>query len=186
MFQALAMGGGLAFQLAGSIGQYKTAEQTSAVNQDIASQEGAADAQRHQQMILDSRRQQLQAVRQSQLSRSMALTSSTAQGAQFGTGLAGGLNQATSQGNSNLLGIQQNTEIGNNLYGINQNIDADKQRLSSLGSQSSLFGGISSFGGSMTSMGASIGGNPFMSGSSGSSNYMNSMFGGGSPSGYGA
>lgn len=161
------MGAGLAMQTYSAIQGAHTQHQIGQTNQDIAKQEYEIEAQRHQQMVLNSRRQQTENIRNVQLARSMALNSATGQGAQQGSGLAGGLSQANSQGGYNALGINQNLMIGDNIFAANKNISQDKQQLASLGSDMATTQAISSFGGNLMKVGSSFGGNPFMSGGSG-------------------
>lgn len=92
----------------------------------IAQLEKQQNAQREQQMILTAGRQQMQTIRNTQLARSMALNSSTAQGAQFGSGLQGGYGQISGDSNTSLLGVNQNLEIGKNMFGLDALISDQK------------------------------------------------------------
>lgn len=104
----------------------------------IAGLEGSANAQRQQQMALSAQRQQLENFRNMQRVRAQGLNAATQQGAQFGTGLAGGQAQATDQGYFNSQGIQQNLEIGNNLFSIDNQISQQKLALSGLQSSTNV------------------------------------------------
>ena len=175
MFQALLAGAGLAFQAYGAYSQYQTSKQAAGINQNIASTESAIEAERMKQMRLNSRRQQVENIRNTQLAQSMALNSAVNQGASQGSGYYGGQAQITGQGLYNSLGITQNTQIGEAIFGYNSQISQYKQQLASLGSQSALASGISQLGGNMLSIGASFGGNPFMTGNSGGNTQGNSV-----------
>lgn len=104
------------------------------------------EEQRKRQMELEARRKQLEIVRQQQRARSAALTTTTAQGASFGSGLGGSYGQISGVSNFNAMGVQQNLEIGRNIFGLNSNISdarmayADAQSLQATGQ------GISSLG----------------------------------------
>lgn len=127
------------------------------INQQIAEQERLANQERRKAMELNSRRQQLQNVRNVQLQRSMAINSATAQGAQFGTGLQGGLGQITAQGIFNENGINQNTEIGRNLFDINDRTSMLKSQLSNQQSQMAMYQGIAGLGSSLMKVGPTAG-----------------------------
>lgn len=167
MIQAILMGAGLVGQAVGMFGAASTAKKASAEQMRIAQLEGQAEEQRHKQMVLNSRRQQLENVRNAQLARSMAVNSATAQGANMGSGLAGGLGQIAGQERWNSLGMTQNRSIGENIFSINSQISGAKMNIAQLGGQQATWQGISSFGGSLFSAGMNLSGNPFMSGGSG-------------------
>lgn len=117
-----------------------------------------------------------------QRARAQGLNAATNQGAQFGSGLQGGQGSAVDQGVTNALGINQNLQIGNAIAGYNQNISADKEQLASLGGQAATDQGIMSLGGAMMSGAGTIG----QLGKNAGGMQFNNIFGGGSPSGYGA
>lgn len=89
------------------------------INQGIIGNEQAVEAQKAQAMELDARRQQLETIRNQQRGRALALTNATAQGASKGSGLQGGYGQVSGQTGVNELGIQQNLQIGENIFGLN-------------------------------------------------------------------
>lgn len=148
---------GLGMQLFGSGASIFGSSKSNEINQRIAEDERRANEERRKAMELNSRRQQLQNVRNVQLQRSMALNSATAQGAQFGTGLAGGQAQITQAGNFNDLGIRQNTEIGRNLFDINDDISRNKAELSATQSKMALYQGIAGLGSSFMKIGPTAG-----------------------------
>jgi len=84
-----------------------------------AATEKAEDA-RKQQMNLDVQRKRREALRQAMLARSVALSNATNQGAQFGSGLAGGLAQITSAGNRNVNALNQDKQLGNTIFDANK------------------------------------------------------------------
>lgn len=114
-------------------------------------------AQKRQAMELTARRDQLQNIRNTQIQRSMALNSATNQGAQFGTGLAGGYGQISGQSVTNAVGIAQNLEIGRNLFDLNEDISYSKMRQADAQTQTSMYAGISSFGNSLMGVSGRLG-----------------------------
>lgn len=170
---------GFGAQLFGGISGAGVAKQQAAVSMDEATQEQAINAQKQQQMTLQAGRMQLENFRNVQQARAQGLTSATSQGAQFGSGLQGGQAQATDQGMYNALGINQNLAIGQNIAGLNDKISADKIQMASLGGSAATDAGIASLGGAMVQAGPTIG-------KMGKGISFGGIFGGGSPSGYGA
>lgn len=118
----LSVGGGIFSALESS----SAAKDKANSEKQIASLEMQADAQRRQAMELSARRQQLQTVRTAQQAQAMALSSATNQGAQFGSGLQGGLAGVSGQANFANLGVSQNLQFGENMFNINQQIDNQK------------------------------------------------------------
>lgn len=102
-----------------------------------------AEKLRATQMKLESQRQRMQVVRDANRQRAMALSVSTAQGSQLGSGLAGAQAKTTGQQNSLTQGINQGEEIGMGLFKANSQ-DAAGRMISGLGS------GLSSLAGSMS------------------------------------
>lgn len=102
-----------------------------------------AEKLRATQMKLESQRQRMQVVRDANRQRAMALSVSTAQGSQLGSGLAGAQAKTTGQQNSLTQGINQGEEIGIGLFKANSQ-DAAGRMISGLGS------GLSSLAGSMS------------------------------------
>jgi len=144
--------------------QAQLSAQVAGVSGQIAGDELQVQAQKKQQMELEANRQQLQNFRNVQQARARSLASATTQGAEFGSGLEGGLASASDQGNVNALGINQNLEIGRNIFGIDTDISQKKIQIAGLQSQSALLGGkaatdqgITSLGGALLKSGPTIG-----------------------------
>lgn len=167
-------------QIFGGMSSASNAKAQAAVSQDEARQEMGINAQKQQAMEIDARRRSLEQVRQTQQAQSLATARATSQGAQFGSGLQGGLAEVQDQGNFNLQGINQSLQIGRQINQYNQNIDQDKIQSAALGGQQATNQGIMSLGGALMSSGPTIG--KLSQGVGG----LGSVFmGGGSPSGYG-
>jgi hypothetical protein len=148
---------GFGMQLFGGFSQADNARQQAAVSQDIAVQEQGINAQKQQQMQLQAQRAKLENFRNVQRAKSMGLATATSQGAEFGSGLQGGQAQATDAGVYNDLGINQNLQIGQNIFGYNSKISSDKQQLASLGGEAATDQGIASLGGALIKSGPTIG-----------------------------
>lgn len=133
--------------------QSQAAQQSAQIAGQVSEQEIAANAQRKTAMELNARRQELEVFRNSQRARSMALTSATSQGAQFGSGLQGGYGQISGQTGVNASGIEQNLAIGQNLFGIDDRISQLRSQSASMQanyqSQSATYQGISNLGGAV-------------------------------------
>lgn len=149
---------GLGMQLYGSLSGSSDARRASEINQQIAGDEGQINEQKRKAMELSGRRQQLEVMRNNQRLRAQATNAATNQGAQFGSGLAGGLAQIQDQSFFNLQGINQNLEVGRNIFGINQDISQKKQQLASIQGDMMTDQAIGSLGGALMKMGPTIGG----------------------------
>jgi hypothetical protein len=98
-------------------------------NKQIADQQ-AINTQNQTAMELDARRQQMQDVRTAQQARAMSLATGVAQG---GSGFVGGSSarggaygEISGQSNVNLLGVSQNLQIGETIFGLNTDISNQK------------------------------------------------------------
>lgn len=183
---------GLGASLLGGLGQANDSkqmaqleEQKAGVSMNTAQLEMQQDTVRQQAMELSSRRSQLENVRNTQRARAMAIQAGVSQGAQYGSGNAGGVASTQSQGGFGLGGILQNTQAGESMFALNRSIDANKITMAQLGGQeasvqgnAATWAGVSAVGGALTNSGGALGK------MSGGFNF-NSLFGGGSPSGYG-
>lgn len=148
---------GLGMQIFGGFKGSEVASQQAEQSRYIAQDEQKINDQRRQQMLLESRRNQLQIFRNNQRLRAQATNAATQQGAQFGSGLQGGLAQIQDQGLFNSQGINQNVEIGQNIFGINNDISQHKMQLASLGGDAADAAGLASLGGALIKAGPTIG-----------------------------
>lgn len=181
---SLAVGAvGLGMQIFGGLSSASNARQQAQVSSDVASQEQGINNAKQQAMEINGRRSQMENVRNNQLARSQALENATSQGAQFGSGLQGGLAQIQDQTAFNMQGVNDALQTGRQINTFNQSISSDKQQLASLGGQAATDQGISSLGGALMKSGPVIG-QLGQNVTKGFSSIGNSFFGGGSPSGY--
>lgn len=174
---------GLGMSLFGGFSAAHDAKQAANIQSNIAGLEGDLEGQRHTAMELSASRQSLEILRSNQRVRSMAQNSAVNQGAQFGSGIQGGEAQIQDQGLFNLAGVNQNLEIGEKMFGINQQITGQKQQLAQVQGKMATDQGIASLGGALVKAGPAIGNI-----SSGFGNIKipgGWAMGGGSPTGYG-
>lgn len=180
-FLSLALGAvGLGMQIFGGAKAADNAKEQAAVSQDEARQEQGINDLKQKQMEMDARRQKLEAIRTAQRTAATAEARATNQGAQFGSGLQGGLAQITDQSLFNIGGVNNAVEIGRGINTFNQKITQDKIQMAQLGGEQATNQGIASLGGALLKAGPTIG--PMFKGFG--SNFGSSFMGGGSASGY--
>lgn len=158
---------GLGISMFGGSEQSRIAKEQAEVSADIARQEKGINAEKQKAMEISGRRTQLEIMRNTQRARALAENTATAQGAQFGSGLQGGLAQVQNQGLFNLTGVNSSLTIGRAIAGYNDAISDDKIKLASLGGDASEAQGYQSLGGSIIKAGPTFGN--LMSGFGGSS-----------------
>lgn len=140
---------GLALKAFGAFGSVSAAQAQEKAQEQQIGLERQGENVRSDYMEVTSRRESLQALRNNQRARSMALNSSTNQGAQQGSGLSGGYGQIAGMSNTNLAGIDQNLQFGRQTFGINEQISQTKIDQAKAGSQAATAQGWSSLGGSL-------------------------------------
>lgn len=115
--------------------------------------------QRQSQMELTARRQELEDFRVSQRARAKGVNAAVNQGAQFGSGLQGGEASVTNQGLFNVLGVKQNLQIGENIFGYEDNVSQNNVSISRNNAQISSLKGQMNSALSTDNMISSIGSN---------------------------
>jgi hypothetical protein len=151
----MAVGTGLS--LFGQMGARKAAKKDRALAQQISQQEILLERQRRQAMRLDASRKLIENIRNSQLARAVATNNSVNQNAQFGSGIAGGMAQISGRENWNALGIEQNLQIGENMFGINEKISGLKAQRSEAQSDMYDSQGLSQLGSTLVKIGPTVG-----------------------------
>lgn len=98
--------------------------QSYAINAGTIQAQQQIEAQKARAMEIDARRQQLEIIRNQQRGRALALTTGVAQGgsATRSSALQGAYGQVSGQTGVNLLGVQQNLEIGRSINAFNVDI----------------------------------------------------------------
>lgn len=149
---------GLGLQLFGGSQSAADAKKAAQINQGIAQDEQQINQQKNAQMQLEAQRSNLQQFRNIQRLRSQATASAVSQGANFGSGLQGGLAEVTNEGLYNVQGTNQAVQFGNTIFGINNDISSKKQQLSQVQSDMATDQAWSSLGGALVKNAGTIGG----------------------------
>jgi hypothetical protein len=159
--QAVGMGMKLFGAFSGASDSSEYASQNNSYEQQKFGLEKQVNQQRQQAMELSARRQQLEVFRNTQRARAQGLNAATNQGAQFGSGLQGGQAESASQGLFNAQGINQNLQIGQNIFGLDNQITGINSQQSTLKaryqSQQAQDQAWQSLGGSLMQSGGTIG-----------------------------
>lgn len=148
---------GIGLQLFGGLGASKDAQRQAEISKQIAGDEQQINQQKYQQMQLEASRSSLQQFRNIQRMRSQATAAAVNQGAQFGSGLEGGLAEVQNEGMFNVQGINQNLQFGQTIFGINNDISSKKMQLADVQSSQATNQGLMSLGGSLVSNAGTIG-----------------------------
>lgn len=150
---------GLGLQAFGGFSAASKAKEAYGIQSQISGLEGQVNQQRQTAMELSARRQSMEIFRNNQRARSMALNNATQQGASYGnsSGLPGGIAQVDAQSSFNLQGINQNLEIGRNIFGLDDQISKQKLALSGVQSQMMTDQSIGQLGGSITKSAGTLG-----------------------------
>lgn len=101
------------------------AQQSASINSNIINANMQIQAQHQQAMNLDAQRQQIENIRQQQRARAQSLATGVAQaggGFTRGSAYGGALGQISGQGVTNAVNINQNLQIGTNVFGLNNQI----------------------------------------------------------------
>lgn len=125
-------------------------------SQNIAKLQEQANQINYNQARMTISRNSLQEIRNAQTARATAIAGATNQGAQFGSGLAGGEAQIAGQAGTNLLGLNQAASFAGQMNTVNQGIS--QQEISKAGYQSTanMWQGIGGMFGGLTSAGNSV------------------------------
>lgn len=137
---------GLGLQLFGGGQSAALSAQNAKLSQGIAADEQGVNAQKYQQMQLEARRSTLQTFRNAQRARAQGVASATNQGAAQGSGLQGATAQNTDQATFGALGINQNLQIGTNIFGINSDISSKRIAQAGIQGQQATDQGLMSLG----------------------------------------
>jgi hypothetical protein len=135
---------------------YASAQQAKAQKKSIAIQQKAEEL-REKQMNLDSMRKKREQIRQAQVAQAQALSTATNQGAQASSGLEGAMGQISGQSGVNVLGINQNQELGAAMFQNNRDLLASRGREADAGTLGIAAQGLSSLGGAMVKNSGTIG-----------------------------
>lgn len=141
---------GTALSIFGTSKAAQDAQEATQIHQQMVGTEQSINDQRQQQMVLTARRQSLQEYRNYQQARAKGLANATASGSQFSSGLKGGLGQESGEARTNLLGIGQNLQIGQNIFGLDAQLSSEKISLANVEGSQATNQGLASLGGSIS------------------------------------
>lgn len=113
--------------------------------------------QRQDLFEIEQQRKRIESLRQGQVAASTARANAVGQGAQFGSGLLGGIGEIQGETNYNILGINQNTMVGENLFGLDQQLTDAKINSAQATSMQQMGQSMTSFGGMLVSNMGEIG-----------------------------
>lgn len=156
---------GIGMQIYGNMEAAQTAKQIASISSANAGLEGNINSVKQTQMNFEARRQQLEIFRNTQRARAQGMQSAVNQGAQYGSGLAGGLADTTNQGMFKSAGVANNQILGNQVFGYNAQISSNNQQIATLKGQQAEDQGWSSLGQNILSSSGTVG-NIFKSSSS--------------------
>lgn len=150
---------GLGTQLFGGMSASAHAKEAYGIHSNITGLEGQVNDQRRTAMELSARRQSMEIFRNSQRARATAINNATNQGANYGnsSGLPGGLAQVADQSMFNLQGVNQNLELGRNIFGLDDQISRQKLALSGVQGSMATDQGISQLGSSIAGNAGTLG-----------------------------
>lgn len=154
---------GLGGSLFGGVGQAGASkqmagleQQKAALSMNTAGLEEQQDAVRQQAMELSNRRSQLENVRNTQRARAMAVQAGVSQGAQYGSGVAGGVASTEAQGTYGAVGLNQSLQQGESMFALNKSIDQNKIAMAGLGGQEASVQGSAATSAGIASLGGSL------------------------------
>lgn len=140
------LAGGLALSAAGTALNYSAGKsQAQAQEQALAGQQ-QAEQLRQQQMNLDAERRKREVIRQSIAARSASVTAANSSGAMLGSGLPGAIGGVSGRSGTDMLAINQNQDIGNTMFGVNQNILGAYRSAAGYGEMAALGSGLTTMG----------------------------------------
>lgn len=139
----------IGMQAFGAFGQSSAASKKADAEKQIAADEMQQDQVRRTGMELDANRKSMEQLRNTQRMRAMATNAAVGEGAQFGSGLQGGLSGVSAQGDVNMLGIRQNLSLGENMFDLNAKISQQKMNIADAGADMAKAQAWSSLGKSL-------------------------------------
>lgn len=110
-------------------------------HKDAAEAGEKAEKAREKAMNLDAQRRRRQVIREMQLAQSTALANATSQGAAEGSGLQGGYGEISNTGRTNIVGINQQQQLGADIFSANR-AQASANSRASMGNAFQSVGGM--------------------------------------------
>lgn len=128
--QAAVAAVGIGMSIYGAFQKNEAEEKATEAQKAIFAAQQKMEIQRAQAMELDAGRRKREMIRNAIAARSMALTTATSQGASGAGGsvLGGAYGGISGQTGVNMLGVNQNLEIGRNMFALNRDISTAQQQ----------------------------------------------------------
>jgi len=140
---------GIAASVAGTAVAYKGQQQQAKAQKQLIAAQQVAEDSRKQQMNLDATRKKREIVRQAQLARAAAVATANAQGAGDSSALGGAIGGIEGQTGVNLAGVNQNQQLGNQIFDANAMAGRARASEADGGGMVATGSGISSLGGAL-------------------------------------
>lgn len=148
---------GMGMQIFGGMSAADDAKREAELSKQISGFQQKQNEVRRQQMELSASRSQIENVRNMQRARAMATASAVNQGAQFGSGLQGGIAQINSAAGWQNLGIDQNLQLGNKMFDYQNQISGLQGQMADVKGQQAEDAAWASLGGSLMKSAGGIG-----------------------------
>ena len=148
---------GVALSATGTVTSMIGASEQGDAQQQMLTIQAQEQKQRQNLFEIEQQRKRVEDLRNAQQATSVGRARAANQGAQFGSGLLGGMAQVQGESNYNILGINQNTQIGENMFSLDQQLTQAKIASAQASTLQSMGGSLSSLGGSMINSMGNIG-----------------------------
>lgn len=148
---------GLGISAAGLYMNYQGQKAALAAQQQALDFQKKIEAERQKQLNLDALRRKREAIRMQVAASAQANATATAQGAAYSSALPGALGGISSRTGVNILGIQQNQDIGNTIFGLNEGLLGSYRAAAEGQSTAALGAGLTSLGGAIMRSNKEIG-----------------------------
>lgn len=148
-FTSIIAAAGLGLAAGGLALNYTSSQKMAKSQEESIALQRRQDEERRKAMELDAARRKREMIRQALAARSRALSVATAQNAGAGTGLQGAYGGIQGRTGVNLLGVDQNLEIGRTMFGLQAGISEANASAARWGSMAQTGAGLTSLGGSL-------------------------------------
>ena len=142
---------GLGLAAYGTYQQYQSQQKQSQFQAQALEEQRRNEAERRKAMELDAARRKRELIRRSVAARSQSLAVTTAQNASQGSGLQGAYGGISGRTEVDTLGVNQNLQIGRNIFAGNANVSSLYQSAAMAGGDAAMYGGMRSLGGALVS-----------------------------------
>lgn len=140
---------GLGLAVAGTATSIFGGFQSNSAQKDAIKAQQKAEAIRERAITLDASRRRREIIRQGMILRSQALATGVARGAQDGSALPGSFAQIGGQVSFNLAGVNENEQLGHELFAANRELLDARMKQGDAETISNVGRGLSSLGGAV-------------------------------------